>query len=155
VQVSAARSQYSLDLRWPVAIGGSGQSPLNTEVQQQSMLMGAGDVAQFLPSGQRREGVEHLPANELKLRLSWIDGLLSFNGQTLTQAAAEFNRYNQRQIVIADHRIAGLSVGGTFATTDPDSFVSAFLTAQPAVRRLQSDAAHPESNVIRLAGAPK
>jgi transmembrane sensor len=38
---------------------------------------------------------------------------------------AEFNRYNRRQITIADPAIANLRVGGSFEATDPQSFVNA------------------------------
>ena len=46
-------------------------------------------------------------------------------GETLDDAVQEFNRYNQRQIRIADRSIVDFKVGGNFRTTDVDSFTAA------------------------------
>lgn len=50
-------------------------------------------------------------------RLSWQRGMLVFRHTTLAEAAASFNRYNTEKIVIADPRVAGLTINGTFPTT--------------------------------------
>ncbi|MEH3039828.1 MAG: FecR domain-containing protein [Sphingomonas paucimobilis] len=54
--------------------------------------------------------------------LSWRQGMLTFDRTTLGEAAAEFNRYNHRQIRIADARTAQIRIGGTFEATDIDAF---------------------------------
>jgi len=54
--------------------------------------------------------------------LSWRRGMLTFDRTTLREAAAEFNRYNRRQIRIADSRAAQIRIGGTFEATDIDAF---------------------------------
>ncbi|MGW8189080.1 FecR family protein [Sphingomonas hankookensis] len=54
--------------------------------------------------------------------LSWRQGMLTFDRTTLGEAAAEFNRYNRRQIRIADARAAQIRIGGTFEATDIDAF---------------------------------
>jgi len=59
---------------------------------------------------------------ELKNALAWRSGVLIFHRTTLADAAAEFNRYNHRQIVITDPKIARLEIGGTFPTTDVEGF---------------------------------
>jgi transmembrane sensor len=41
----------------------------------------------------------------------------------LSSAIAEFNRYNTRQIVIEDERVAALQIGGIFRATQPEAFV--------------------------------
>ena len=58
-------------------------------------------------------------------KLAWTVGHLDFQGETLADAVQEFNRYNERQITIADPSIVNLQVGGTFSTTDPVSFAAA------------------------------
>jgi transmembrane sensor len=55
--------------------------------------------------------------------LEWRDGLLVFHDTSLRDAAAEFNRYNRRKIVIADERVAKLRVGGHFRWDNADAFV--------------------------------
>lgn len=62
---------------------------------------------------------------ELNRKLSWTAGLLSFQGETLTEVTDEFNRYNRKHLVVTDPFIAERRIGGAFQATDPESFVSA------------------------------
>ena len=64
-------------------------------------------------------------AVELDRRLAWRSGQLILDGDTLEQAAAEFNRYNERQVVIADPALARERLVGRFRTNEPDSFARA------------------------------
>ena len=73
----------------------------------------------------RQVSVRALAEKEVARKLEWTAGQLDFQGETLEDAVQEFNRYNQRQIVIADPSIRYLQVGGRFRTTDVDSFVAA------------------------------
>lgn len=54
--------------------------------------------------------------------LAWRDGLLSFRDTPLADAAAEFNRYNTRKLVIADPAVAALRIGGSFKWSNADAF---------------------------------
>lgn len=60
---------------------------------------------------------------EIETRLSWRVGVLMFREQSLADAVAEFNRYNERKIVIADPATAALKVEGNFKATNADAFV--------------------------------
>lgn len=62
---------------------------------------------------------------DLAQRLAWRDGQIVLDGQTLTEAAAEFNRYNDRKIEIADARLADERFVGWFRTNDPEGFAEA------------------------------
>jgi transmembrane sensor len=86
--------------------------------------LSAGEAAIVKPSRSALESVAVTPA-DMSRRLSWIEGRLVFDGETLAQAVAEFNRYNRQQITIADPAIANLRVGGSFEVTDPQSFLNA------------------------------
>ncbi|HEX2082021.1 MAG TPA: FecR domain-containing protein [Xanthomonadaceae bacterium] len=55
--------------------------------------------------------------------LSWRDGFLTFQDTPLAAAAAEFNRYNARRIVIGDPTIAAVRIGGNFRWSNADAFV--------------------------------
>lgn len=55
--------------------------------------------------------------------LSWRNGTLVFRDVSLAQAAAEFNRYNKRKIVIDDAAAADLRIAGSFRATNVESFV--------------------------------
>ncbi len=57
--------------------------------------------------------------------LGWRRGILIFRYTTLAQAAAEFNRYNRRQIVVSDPHVAQLTIYGAFAANDAAAFADA------------------------------
>lgn len=54
--------------------------------------------------------------------LAWRNDQLRFNDVPLRDAVEEFNRYNHRQIRIADEDTAALRIGGSFRATDIDAF---------------------------------
>jgi transmembrane sensor len=62
---------------------------------------------------------------EASRRLAWRTGILVFDGETLRDAVAELNRYNRRQVSVADETLATRRVVGVFHTTDTATFVSA------------------------------
>lgn len=83
-------------------------------------IITAGDVAiaqgpSTLLSAKSQEGVA--------AALGWRDGILNFDHTTLADAAAEFNRYNSKQIVIGDAGTGEIRIGGTFQASNVDAFV--------------------------------
>lgn len=56
-------------------------------------------------------------------KLAWQNQMLVFDGYPLSDVVAQFNRYNRRQLVIADPRLATLRIGGYFRPTNLDAFV--------------------------------
>lgn len=64
----------------------------------------------------------------LARQLAWRDGQIVLDGQTLAEAAAEFNRYNDRKIEVADPHLAGERFVGWFRTNDPEGFAEAAAT---------------------------
>lgn len=61
----------------------------------------------------------------LAQKLAWTHGRLFFDGETLSAAAREFNRYNRVQLEVADRELATLRIFGTFEADDPHMFVAA------------------------------
>lgn len=55
--------------------------------------------------------------------LAWRSGFLIFDEVSLSEAVAEFNRYNQRQIVISDPQVAEIRLSGKFRSTSFEAFV--------------------------------
>jgi transmembrane sensor len=88
--------------------------------------LGAGESAVVLPD---RVAVSRVEPQLLARRLAWTTGKLEFRGETLREAVEEFNRYNRRQIRLADASLGALRVGGSFGATDPESFVGALASA--------------------------
>lgn len=64
-----------------------------------------------------------LPPAEIDRLLAWRDRRLVFDGTPLGEIAAEFNRYNDRKLVIADSALAQRRFAGTFQASEPQTFV--------------------------------
>jgi transmembrane sensor len=54
--------------------------------------------------------------------IGWRQGVLVFSHMTLASAAAEFNRYNARKLIVADPAVARMTIDGTFRTGNIDAF---------------------------------
>lgn len=68
--------------------------------------------------------VEQRALPEAEEMLSWRSGFVVFHETLLKDAVAEFNRYNDKQIVIRDPRVAELKVSGNFKMTYLDAFIN-------------------------------
>jgi transmembrane sensor len=77
-----------------------------------SIELSPGDVATALADSM---SVTKKPAKTLVNELGWRRGVLVFEGTSLADAAAEMNRYNAQQIVIADASVARRAIDGTFS----------------------------------------
>jgi transmembrane sensor len=107
-----------------VAVGAPGTE---ANFENPSLLARAPKVSAGEAAAVHRNSVtiHSVPQPDIPRKLAWTAGQLAFQGETLDDAVHEFNRYNERQIRIADPAILGLQVGGNFSTTDPESFVAA------------------------------
>jgi transmembrane sensor len=70
--------------------------------------------------------------------LSWREGRLEFDNKSLTEIAAEFNRYNQRQLVVSPEA-SGLKLTGSFDTGNIDGFTRLIHTGFGVVVRTDGD----------------
>jgi transmembrane sensor len=91
--------------------------------------------------------IRQQPPGYVARKLAWTMGNISFDGETLTEAVSEFNRYNRRHLAIADPAIAQMKVGGSFEANDPESF-AATLEKHFGVQRMP--AGRGDNDVIRL-----
>jgi transmembrane sensor len=78
----------------------------------------AGDVA----FARDRSTLVANSAEAVSQQLAWRNGLLQFDGATLADAAAQFNRYNHKQLVIGDPEAARILVAGSFLARNVDAF---------------------------------
>ena len=101
----------------------------------------------------RQLKVQKVDDNDVTHKLAWTQGRIWFDRVTLSEAVAEFNRYNRRQLVIDDPAIAGIRVGGSFQATDLDSFIAAIKTFNIRATATRNSADDPSSEVIHLVGA--
>jgi transmembrane sensor len=70
---------------------------------------------------------------------AWREREIVFESATLSDVAEEFNRYNQRQLVIEDPNLYGFHISGVFSSTDPDSLIK-FLRQRRGVKVTETDA---------------
>jgi transmembrane sensor len=76
---------------------------------------------------------------QLSSEMAWREGAIIFDGESLSAAIAEIERYTDARIVVSDSRIAGLRVGGRFRTGDLQGFFDALQTALPVTIRRTAD----------------
>lgn len=63
--------------------------------------------------------------DEVHRKLAWREGDIVLAGESLSDAIAEFNRYNDIQIILADPSIADSEWIGRFRTNEPGAFARA------------------------------
>lgn len=72
--------------------------------------------------------------------IAWTQRELVFDETPLTDVAAEFNRYNDKPLVVSDASLKDFHVTGVFSSTDPSSLLK-FLRAQKGIRVQETDEA--------------
>lgn len=72
---------------------------------------------------------------------AWRFGQMVLESDTLRTAVSEINRYNARQIVIADPTLEDLAINGVFQTGRPEAFVEALTVAFPVEVRSEDERA--------------
>lgn len=110
--------------------------------QRQVTRMGAGTKASIAataviaPSPTRHADIDR--------QLAWREGRIDLEGDTLGQAVEEFNRYNERKIVISTPELSSERLYGVFRTDDPEGFAN-------AVKRSLGATASADEREIRIA----
>lgn len=92
----------------------------------QKVAAGSGAVIQ-----PRSIALTHLGPKLIGQRTAWREQMVELDGETIDQAAGEFNRYRGAPILIGDTRVSALRIGGRFRTTDSREFLSALQLSLP------------------------
>lgn len=77
--------------------------------------------------------------DEVTRKLAWREREIILREESLATAAAEFNRYNDRQIVIADPALGEMKLVGGFAVDQPETFARAVHAALNAPVSIRED----------------
>jgi ferric-dicitrate binding protein FerR (iron transport regulator) len=93
-----------------------------------SFLLAAGEQLTVTP-----EAAEKALNPNIANATSWRDREVVFESASLSDVAEEFNRYNERQLVIKDPQALTFHVSGVFSSTDPDSLIR-FLRQRSGVK---------------------
>ena len=78
-------------------------------------------------------------AQQLSTELAWREGAIVFDGERLSDAIAEIERYTDARIIVSDPDVAALRVGGRFRTGNVQEFFDALQTALPVSIRHAGD----------------
>lgn len=83
--------------------------------------------------------VSEITPEQLSSQMAWREGAIIFDGEPLSQAIAEIERYTDARIVISDPETAALRVGGRFRTDDVPDFFRGLESALPITIRRAPD----------------
>jgi transmembrane sensor len=105
----------------------SGRALLNTVSgrNKEVTVTRASDPRRKLTTDGQQSEVAPAMEDAIQSVQAWRRGEIIFNGQTLSEAVAEYNRYLPRKFVLADQKVADLRLGGRFLTGDPQRFLGA------------------------------
>lgn len=132
-----------------VMVGAAGDSvpaPIATAPAKQS-ISGGHSRAVLLAAGEqvltnkRASTLAPVKAN-LATATAWTQGRLIFEAAPLAEVAAEFNRYNERKILV-DAALYEFRVNGSFRSGNPASLFM-FLSEQPGI------AVHESADAVRI-----
>jgi transmembrane sensor len=80
--------------------------------------------------------VKAVTPEQLSSQMAWREGAIIFDGEPLSDAIAEIERYTDARIVVSDPDTAALRVGGRFRTDNVQDFFQGLQSALPvAIRR--------------------
>lgn len=114
----------------PLVAQAQPQSPTTTVPAQNPapISVSAGEQLTVTPRAAKKSDHPNLAA-----ATAWTQRQLIFASATLTEVAEEFNRYNERQLVIRDPDLLTFHISGVFSSTDPESLIR-FLRDRPGVK---------------------
>ncbi len=119
---SACAEARPLNLEFPSAAGQAG-----------NILVAAGEQLTVTP-----KLVQIAEHPNIATATAWTQRQLIFESASLADVADEFNRYNDRQLIVADPRLETFHVSGVFSSTDPASLIR-FLRARPELKILETE----------------
>jgi transmembrane sensor len=89
------------------------------------------NAGERLSTAGRDYAVVSISPQQLSSELAWREGAIIFDGEPLSAAIAEIERYTDARIIVSDPQIGALRVGGRFRTGDVQEFFDALQTALP------------------------
>jgi transmembrane sensor len=104
----------------PARLPEATQASASDAIPMAEVLVAAGGIARTVDDGVL---VQENALPEVEDYLSWRSGFLVFREASLAEAVAEFNRYNERKLVIQDATLADIQLSGKFRATNFGAFV--------------------------------
>jgi transmembrane sensor len=115
---------------------GSGPDTAGTPSRRPAAALRAVSAGERLSTGSADYAVKAGTAEQLSSQMAWREGAIIFDGEPLSEAIAEIERYTDARIVVSDPETAALRVGGRFRTDNVQDFFQGLQSALPvAIRR--------------------
>ena len=114
-------------------------TPQNTHAHPAAPTVRALNAGERLSTASLDYAVIPVTAQQLSTELAWREGAIVFDGERLSDAIAEIERYTDARIVVSDPDVAALRVGGRFRTGNVQEFFDALQTALPVSIRHAGD----------------
>src|SRR5580700_270630 len=141
--VGTAFAVRALNERVDVTVAEGVVEVAESKVSSQPQTVSADEAASISAS----EGVkvERITHAQVERHLAWRDGMLSFDGERLSEAVEEINRHNDLKILIDDPALAGRPVVGIFRSSDTEGFAQTVAAALGAQSIVEDDIIHLRS----------
>jgi transmembrane sensor len=85
-----------------------------------AIFLSAGEQVTVTPDSAGTPTPQHA---DITAATAWMQRKLIFEGSKLSDVVEEFNRYNRRQLIIEDRKLADFQISGVYSSTDPASLV--------------------------------
>ena len=95
----------------------------NTEAQYDDVFIVKGE--KVIANNNQAPTLTHIKADNLQRELSWLDGKLIFDNETLFDVIEEINRYLDITIVLKDPSLHALRMSGRFDLGDSEALIEA------------------------------
>jgi transmembrane sensor len=115
---------------------GYGPDTAGTPGRRPAAALRAVSAGERLSTGSADYAVKAVTPEQLSSQMAWREGAIIFDGEPLSDAIAEIERYTDARIVVSDPETAALRVGGRFRTDNVQDFFQGLQSALPvAIRR--------------------
>jgi transmembrane sensor len=121
------------------ATPGSGPEVGAASGPRPSPAMRAVRAGERLSTASADYSVKPVTPEQLSSQLAWREGAIIFDGEPLSEAITEIERYTDTRIVVSDAGTAALRVGGRFRTDDVQDFFRGLESAFPITVRHAAD----------------
>jgi transmembrane sensor len=119
----------------PLTVEMTESMPRLPQEQPADIVLAAGDQITVTQSA-----AQPIMRPDVARAIAWTQRQLVFDAATLTEVAEEFNRYNQRQLVVRDLELHDFHISGVFASSDPGALLQ-FLRERADVQVLETNGA--------------
>jgi len=115
-------------------------SARESEASAQPILVSAGERLTVWAMEPATAGSQIPEPINVTAATAWTQRQLVFESTPLSEVVDEFNRYNERQLVIHDAALGSFQIDGVFSSTDPASLIQ-FLRARAGVQVTETSSA--------------